>query len=307
MFVIAGSAQPQWEIKDFAKESGMNQYANKEDHKFIAVYPLPQKHLIGRYSNKAAWAWNAEGSLIHDKDLKFNGYDDMKYIKSIADMVPKLATVDSTHKDWGAIGWSQGAVFLNAIVSKQPNLFPSVGIVGGSMQTDYHYSKQPGNAENVAIVNLLGDKITLPSSGNFKYRKEEFLERVLGHIGRRDIIEKANPLAAIDNVHQDPKLMENFYKQNLFAKSTQPASHDLATPAHSSHKDYVREYKPNDPTSARSLTVFGLVDAKHSYPGPLHDNARTNAQEKYTEFDASGEFVKLFNRYNDQVHSKKSP
>lgn len=308
MFVISGSAQPQWNIKDFATESGMSKFADDPQHSFIAVYPLPKKHFLGRYSKEQAWAWNAEGSLIDKKDLKFAGYDDMAYVKSIANMIPKLANVDPTHKDWGAIGWSQGGPFLNALISKEPNLFPSIGLVGSTMGYYYPYEKREGNAQNVVIVDLLNDKITMPIHGNWEYHKRSIARGFLRTFGRTDIVQQSTPLGAIDNVNQDPKVQEMFYKHTHFPvwRSYSYDWYHLNTPAKSSTKDYVKEYRGSSPDGAgRALTVFSLVEAKHSYPGPIRDGARTNAQEKYLEFDASGEFVKLFNSYNDRVHAAK--
>lgn len=309
MFVISGSAQPQWDIKDFAKESGMNQLADDAKHSFVAVYPLPLKHFLGKYSKQPAFAWNAEGSLINNEDLKFAGYDDMKFVKSVADLLPKIANVDETHKKWGAIAWSQGGPFLNALVSKEENLFPSIGLVGSTMATNFKYDLKPGNAQNVAVIQLLGDKITLPISGSWKYRRQEALAEVLRAAGRNDLVEKASPLAAINNFNQNPLLQEKFYAAHLFPKGTAHAeSHwNLASPVKAHSKDNVKEYRGTtyggDPLR---LTVFNLAEAKHSYPGPLR-GARTNAQEKYTEFDASAEFVKLFNSYNDSINAARKP
>ena len=304
MFVISGSAQPQWNIKDFATESGVSKLADDPEHSFVAVYPLPKKHYLGRYSKEPAWAWNAEGSLIDKKDLKFAGYDDMAYVKSIANIIPKLANVDSTHKDWGAIAWSQGGPFLNALISKEPNLFPSIGLVGSTMQYNYPYEMRPGNAQNVVIIDLLGDRITLPTTGSFGYYRRSLYRNILDCVGADGVIQRASPLAAMDNWHQDPRLQEQFYAKNLFPRGTELHydKRNLSTPAKSSEKDYVKEYHSNDGKAGRDLTVFRLINAKHSYPGPIRENARTNAQEKYLEFDASAEFVKKFNTYNDRIH-----
>ncbi len=309
MFVLAGSAQPQWDIKDFAKESGMNQLADDPKHSFVAVYPLPLKHYLGKYSKQQAFAWNAEGSLLNKEDQAFAGYDDMKFVKSVADLVPKIANVDESHKTWGAIAWSQGGPFLNALVSKEANLFPSIGLVGSTMSTAYKYELKPGNAHNVAVINLLGDKITLPITGSWKYRRQSVLAEILRSVGRNDVVEKASPLAAINNIDQNPLLQEKFYAANLFPKGTAHAESNwkLATPAKEKTKDYVKEYRSTTSSGdPLRLTVFNLVEAKHSYPGPLR-GARTNAQEKYTQFDASAEFVKLFNAYNDNIDAAKKP
>jgi hypothetical protein len=48
--------------------------------------------------------------------------------------------------------------------------------------------------------------------------------------------------------------------------------------------------------------VWGLIQAQHSYPAPLY-GPRTNAQPKYTEFDASRQFAKMFDQYNDKIHA----
>ena len=79
----------------------------------------------------------------------------------------------------------------------------------------------------------------------------------------------------------------------------------LATPAESKHKDFEKIYTPKNPDDDRRVTVFGLTIAQHSYPAPLY-GPRTNATTKYTQFDASREFAKLFDQYNDKVHSRNA-
>jgi poly(3-hydroxybutyrate) depolymerase len=315
MFVFTGSGEPQWNIKDFAPETGMSAVADEDPkHPFVVVYALPEKHLIGTGSSQAAFGWNSTGSLIDEADRKNAGYDDIDYVKSIANLMPQLANVDSSHKDWGAVGFSQGGIFLNKVLATVPNLFPSADLVGTSMQKGYKYDAQPGNARNVSIVELLGDKTTLPmrgwSSESWTYKKDN-IERFLLHdvkiggFNGKNYLESDDPLAAIQNENQKPQLENKLYLGRLGkqGKDYTAVTTDLNTPVASTKKDFEIDYKPKDPNDDRRVTVVGLVEAQHSYPAPLY-GPRTNATLKYTEFDASRQFAKLFDQYNDQVHSK---
>ncbi len=316
MFVFTGSGEPQWNIKDFAPETGMSGVADEDPkHPFVVVYALPKKHLLGTGSAVPAFGWNSSGSLIERADRQNAGYDDIDYVKSIVDLMPKIANVDPSHKDWGAVGFSQGGIFLNKVVSTLPNLFPSVDLVGTSMQEGYKYDVKPGNARNVSIVELLGDKTTLPMRGLFSeswtYRKDNLERWVLhdlkiGSFDGKKYIESDDPLAAIQNEHQRPQLENKVYVGALGKKGKDyTVSHtDLSTPAESpKNKDFELDYKPKNPDDDRRVTVFGLVTAQHSYPAPLY-GPRTNATTKYTQFDASRQFAKLFDQYNDQVHAR---
>jgi len=273
MFVFSGSAEPQYNVKDFAPESGMSQVADEDpNHPFVVVYPLAKEHLLGTGSSQPAWGWNSSGSLIYKEDRLNAGYDDIDYVKSIVQLMPTLANVDTTHKDWGAVGFSQGGVFLNKVVSTIPNLFPSVDLVGTSMQENYKYVTQPGNARNVSIVELLGDKTTLPMRGLFSeswtYRKDN-LERFLlhdikigGFSGKR-YIESDDPLAAIQNENQKPQLQNKLYIGHLGKEGkdyTVTRAH-LSTPAASEDKDFEIDYQPVDKNDDRKVTVFGLTEA----------------------------------------------
>lgn len=315
MFVFTGSGEPIWNIKDFAPETGMSGVADEDpNHPFVVVYALPKEHLLGTGSAQPAFGWNSSGTLIYKEDRLNAGYDDIDYVKSIVGLMPTLANVDPTHKDWGAVGFSQGGVFLNKVVSTIPNLFPSIDLVGTSMQKKYKYNIQPGNGQNVSIVELLGDFTTLPMRGLFTeswtYKKDN-LERALlhnikiGSFSGKKYIESDDPLAAIQNENQKPQLENKVYLGLLGHKGKDytATTTELATPAASKKKDFEIDYKPKNPDDDRRVTVVGLAIAQHSYPAPLY-GPRTNATLKYTQFDASREFAKLFNQYNDRVHSK---
>ena len=170
MFVFAGSSPCRFKIEDFIPEAGLNKFADSPDSKFIAVYPLPLPRLIGVYSKDPAYAWNIldpkGGVLIDREDSMHAGYDDTTLVKDIVNILPEIANVDPTHKDWAAMGFSQGGVFLNYLESNIPHLFPTVDLVGTAMQKDYDYSVKDGNAENVAIVNLRSDRDTMPFINN---------------------------------------------------------------------------------------------------------------------------------------------
>ena len=324
MFVFSGSGEPQWNIKDFAPESGMSTVADEDPkHPFVVVYPLPEEHKLGVYSAQEAYGYNSTGVLIDQQDRKAAGYDDVDYVKSIAGLMPQIADVDSTHKDWGAMAFSQGGLFLNKLIATVPDLFPSVSLVGTSMQKNYKYDVQHGNAQDVQIVELLGDKITLPMRGLFsqslKY-DEQLAERFLLHdlvIGKfhgKSVIERTEPLAAIHNENQSP-ILENKLYTGLLGKGASSIEgekdgtkspytvtrSDLTTPVASSKKDFEIDYVPVDPNDNRRVIVYGLVQAQHSFPAPLY-GPRTNATTKYTEFDASRRFAKMFDDYNDKVH-----
>ncbi len=317
MFVFTGSGEPQWNIKDFAPETGMSTVADEDaKHPFVVVYALPKKHLIGTGSAAAAFGWNSSGSLIDKADRKNGGYDDIDYVKSIVDLMPQIANVDPSHKDWGAVGFSQGGVFLNKVLATIPNLFPSADLVGTALQEGFKYAVKPGNAKNVSIVELLGDKTTLPMRGLFSesltYKKDNWERWLLhdlkiGSFNGKNFIESRDALAAIQNEHERPQLENKVYvgalgrpgKDYTVTKST------LNTPAAGKTKDFELDYKPKDPKDDRHVTVYGLAIAQHSYPAPLY-GPRTNAQPKYTEFDASRQFAKQFDQYNDALHNKSS-
>jgi len=307
-FVFTGSAEPQWNIKDFAPETGMSKVADEDPkHPFIAVYALPKKHDLGIFSKTPAFGWNTEGVLLDRQDQKQAGYDDIKdYVKPIVGLMPQLANVDTTHKNWSAVAFSQGGIFLNKVVSTIPHLFPSIGLVGTSMQTNYRYDIKPGNAQNVAIVELLGDKTTLPmrtiEGQSLKYDKQVAERTALKQLGPagKMIIESRDPLSAIDNSLQNPMLQNRLYLSRLGHKGrdyTVGSSH-LSTPAANDKKDFEIDYKPKNNKDHRRVTVFGLVTAPHSYPAPLY-GPRTNGGEKYTEFDTSRKLSGIFNAYDD--------
>ncbi len=316
MFVFSGSAEPQYNIKDFAPESGMSGVADQDPkHPWVVVYPLAKEHKLGVYSKQPAFGYNTSGVLIDEQDRKHAGYDDVKYVQSIVDLMPKLADVDSTHKDWAAIAFSQGGVFLNKLVATVPNLFPSIGLVGTTMQKHYKYNVKPGNAKDVVIVELLGDRITLPMRGlrsqSLKY-DEQLVERFVLHdlhVGKfrgKAVIEGTEPLAAIHNENQDPALQNKVYTHLLGKRNkdyTVSETH-LPTPiGQTKEKDFEIDYTPKNASDDRRVTVFGLVEAQHSYPAPLY-GPRTNNTVKYTQFDASRKLTGIFDQYNDRVSQK---
>lgn len=248
--------------------------------------------------------------MIKDADRKQAGYDDTDYVKSIVNMLPQLAKVDATHKDWGAVGWSQGAAFLNSLVSREANLFPTLGLVGGTMQNDFKYDIKPGNGENVDIVQLHGDKTTLPfpewASEAWKYKASEALRHIVGE----SVLDRIDDLEAIQNQNQNPRRQEEVYEALLghYKKESQtlatPAAAGDADKGKDKHKDKdrVTVFKSTDPGNDRTVVVTDLAEAQHSYPEPDPSGARTNATLKYTEFDTTAQIVALFNSYNDKVH-----
>jgi poly(3-hydroxybutyrate) depolymerase len=299
MFVFSGSAESQWNIKDFMPESGMNTKADSPDHKFIAVYPLPEKHLLGVGSKEAAYGWNVldpkGGTLIDRQDSVKAGYDDSKFVEDIAKLLPQVANVDATHKDWAAVGFSQGGIFLNYLVAKEPNLFPTVALVGSGMDPNFKYDVQPGNAKNVAIVNLRGDKETIPFHDNvdMHYREEEALKAVLP----KSIFEGLDNLAAIDNMSADPQLQMNTYFKQL--GHTHSDVLDLNEPIKSDDKAVVMQ--STDPGNKNILEIIDLATAKHSYPEPDPSGKRTNAQDKYTGLDTDQKIVDMWMKYNKSL------
>jgi hypothetical protein len=116
-----------------------------------------------------------------------------------------------------------------------------------------------------------------------------------------------NPLAAIHNEDESPMLQNTLYTRRLGTegKDYTVSRQDLATPVKSSKKDFQIDYVPNDSADHRRVRVYGLIQAHHSYPAPLY-GARTNAQPKYTEFDASRRFAQVFNQYNDTLHAAQT-
>jgi hypothetical protein len=322
MFVISPSIETpskdsqgrNFDAKNFEPETGMNQYADQD--KFVTVYALPENHKLGAGSLKDAEAWNAPGAGIDNDDVKLNGYNDEDYIKSIANMMPQLANVDSSHKDWGAIAFSQGGMFLNQLSHDEPNLFPSVGLVGTTMETNHDYSTAQGNAKNVLIENLDGDQSTLPmpGSGSLGYDLKSALVNSLNFQDPRTWFEgKSNPpdgdgltlakmvdpLGAIDNRDQDPRLQESLYMHDLseLGPYTQQ-SVNVPTPGDQSAKNTETKYTSNG--SDGSLEIVDLPDAQHSYPGPDH-GIRVNATPQYLYFNTSQEFANLFEQYNQTV------
>jgi len=298
MFVFSGSAHGNFKIKDFVPESGMNRFADAPEHKFIAVYPLPKKHHLGEGSSAPAFGWNtldpAGGTLINRRDSKKAGYDDLDFVKKIADLLPQVANVDPSHKDWAAVGFSQGGVFLNYVVNKVPHLFPTTGLVGSAMQTDYKYDVKAGNAENVAIVNLRADEKTLPFKGHEDMRFH--LESILHAVLPNSRFEKLNDLAAINNLKSDPGKQMNFYEQRLGAKNSETIQ--FSTPLNSESKDTETLLHSKAPDTNRTVAIFDLPTALHSYPEPDPSGARTNGGIKYTEFDTNKQIVDLWMSYN---------
>jgi poly(3-hydroxybutyrate) depolymerase len=305
MFMFSGSGEGQWNINDFVPESGMNTKADDPNNKFIAVYPLPERHLLGTGSDKTAYGWNVldknGGVLIDKADSKNAGYDDAAYVKDIANLLPQVANVDATHKDWAATGFSQGGVFLNYLGSNVPNLFPTMALVGTALDTEYKYDVKPGDAQDVDIVNLRGDKNTLPflenSSTKFK------ADAVLRHLLPKFIVEKMDDLAPIDNAHASPQAQMDMYESRL-GPAVQHTS-ELSTPIASvGAKDNVTDFVPTDPNNRNELTVVNLINAQHSFPEADPSGKRTNATTKYTEFDTDQQIVDLWMKYNAEQKKK---
>jgi poly(3-hydroxybutyrate) depolymerase len=319
MFVIAPSVHTNqgYDAKNFEYETGMNQYADKD--KFIVVYADDANHLLGKSSQQKAEAWNAPGTGINDGDLKLAGYNDENYINSIAAMMPQLANVDSSHKDWGALAFSQGGMFLNELQHSNPNLFPTVGLVGSTFQDGYDYSTAAGNSANVMLVNLHGDGVTLPfpneESGQYRLEKaaaealndatdprDIFSSRLPDGEGTK-IAERKDPLGGIDNREQNPQRQEDFYIHAIqLTGNVNEQVQELPTPVASAMKDAVTSYTV--PGSDHKLSVVDLATAQHSYPGP--DNGlHVNSTPQYVEFDTSKFFAEQFVEYNAAEKNKK--
>jgi poly(3-hydroxybutyrate) depolymerase len=301
MFMFSGSGEGQWNIKDFVPECGMNTKADDPKNKFIAVYPLPQRHLLGTGSDKTAYGWNVldqKGGVLIDKADSANaGYDDMVYVKDIAKLIPQVANVDATHKDWAGVGFSHGGVFLNYLASNVPALFPTVVPIGSGLDTKYNYDVKPGNAQNVDIVNLRGDLETMPflnkTDDTFK------AEKVLRDILPKDIFEKLDDLAPINNSESDPAKQMAMYERRL-GKSIHHTTL-YATPSQSqTSKDSVTRYIPKDRNNHDRVTVVNLATAQHSFPEADPSNKRTNATTKYTEFDTDQQIIDTWFKFNKQ-------
>ena len=317
MFVISPSVNPTGSshpnASQFETQTGMNQYADQD--KFVAVYAVPQEHLLGQNSKTPAFAWNAPGSGINNSDQKLAGYNDENYINAIVGLVPQLTNADSTHKDWGAIGFSQGGMFLNQLVHDEPNLFPTVGLVGSSMETNHDYSTAQGNAKNVMIENLHGDGITLPypEDETFKFKAEKAFADGLnlstptppGDLPEGDGIkfaEQESPLGAIDNRDQNPHIMENLYEQNLKSLGSYSEQAQTLKSLPGGKKDQLESYTSN--ASPNSLNIVDLGTAPHAYPGPDH-GVDVSAATPYPDFDTSAFFANLFDKYNQSEKQLK--
>ena len=306
MFVISPSvnAPSGFDAKNFGPETGMNEQADKD--KFVAVYPLPLKHMLGRFSRQEGFAWNAPGTGIHPEDLKFAGYDDVAYMKSIINKIPELANVDSSHKNWGAIAFSQGGMFLNELQHEMPNLFPTLGLVGTTMETNHDYTTAPGNSHNVMIVNLRADKSTLPfpgiSNGTWQYNLSKGASEILPTTATMWIAEHLSALGGIDDRNQDPNLQMQLYAKDMKAEgAVSDTRSSLSTPVSNAEKDTLTMIKPADPKNADGLYIYDLPTSEHAYPGP-NRGVRINSSPKYTEFDTSAEFAKMFTKYNETTH-----
>ena len=301
MFVFSGSAEGQWNMKDFAQESGMNTKADNAANKFIAVYPLSEKHMLGQGSKEEAHAWNVldpnGGVLVNRADSLKQGNDDVAYVKDIVKALPELANVDPSHKNWAAVGFSQGGVFLNYLASNIPDLFPNMALVGTAVDTKYNYHAQHGNADNVAIVNLRADEQTIAfkDDTNINYKIEE-----LAHTFLPDkMVEGMDGLAALNNLHADPAKQMSMYESRLGHATTQVL--DFNTPLASPVKDSETIYKPTNPNDHRQVTVFDLPTANHSFPEADPSGKRTNSATKYTEFDTDQKIVDLWMQHNKTV------
>lgn len=299
MFMFSGSGEGQWNIKDFVPESGMNTRADDPKNKFVAVYPLPERHLLGTGSDKTAYGWNVldknGGVLIDKADSANAGYDDMAYVKDIAKLIPQVANVDPTHKDWAGVGFSQGGVFLNYLSSNVPDFFPTVAMIGSGLDTKYNYDIKPGNAQNVDIINLRADKGTMPflNNTNDTFKAEEVLRDILP----KSEFEKLDDLAPINNSESDPAKQMAMYEGRLGAAVNHTS--ELATPYESPDlKDTITRFIPEDPNNKNRVTVVDLVNAQHSFPEADPSNSRTNATIKYTEFDTDQQIVDNWFKFN---------
>jgi hypothetical protein len=301
MFMFSGSGEGQWHIEDFVQESGMNAKADDPKNKFIAVYPLPKRHLLGTGSDKTAYGWNVldkNGGVLIDKvDSAKAGYDDTDYVKDIANLLPQVANVDATHKDWAATGFSQGGVFLNYLGANVPDLFPTMALVGTAVDTKYHYDVKPGNAEDVDIVNLRGDKITLPFLDNSspKFKEEEVLRDILPKF----LFEKLDDLAPINNSEASPQAQLDMYESRFGPATTRTS--ELSTPIASvGAKDNVINFTSTNPNNHNQLTEVNLIEAQHSFPEADPSGKRTNATTKYTEFDTDQQIVDQWMKFNQE-------
>jgi hypothetical protein len=147
-------------------------------------------------------------------------------------------------------------------------------------------------------------------SQNWEFDRDTILRFVLhdvniGDFHGKSIIEQGDPLAPIHNENQNPLLQNELYLGRLgeAGKDYNETKFTLSTPVEKTKKDFELDYRPLNAADLRRVTVFGLIEAMHSYPAPLY-GPRTNAQPKYTQFDASSQFAKDFDAYNDQVHKQ---
>lgn len=318
MFVISPSVNPQSgshpNAAEFETQTGMNQYADQD--KFITVYAVPEEHLLGQGSKTPAYAWNAPGTGINNSDQKLAGYNDEDYMKAIVGLVPQLTNADPTHKDWGAIGFSQGGMFLNQLVHDDPNLFPTVGLVGTTMETNHDYSTAAGNAKNVLIENLHGDGITLPfpEDETLKFKGEKLLVDSLnlssyptpkGDLPEGEGIkfaEKESPLGGIDNRDQNPHIMEDLYEHNLMSSGAISQQTQTLKSLPNGKKDQLETFTSK--TSPNSLEIVDLGTAGHSWPGPDH-GVDVSAVTPYPDFNTSSFFAGIFEKYNQAEKTQK--
>lgn len=299
LFTLRGVGGQKEEPSEIIAETAINSVADQPGQEFIAVYPMPRKHYLSARSMMPAYAWNADGLMLSNKDMHQAGYNDIDFMRSVVDLVPRITKANPTHENWGALGFSHGGLLLNNLVTKFPNTFPTVGLVATSMEDSRNYYVLEGNATNVTILFNQADRMVLPEKGN-----EGGVVKMIRFFHDQGMSDAARmyPLGPLRIDKQNPAKQADVYLKHLQEiggdyKTTENTVLDPAT----NQTLLVKRESVSQSNPIFSVTEYHLKAAEHCWP---RDASMDKEKRKCGGVDATKIFTDRFVRYNE---AKRKP
>lgn len=293
LFTLRGVGSQKEEPSEIVAETQINDAADKPGQEFIAVYPMPRKHFLSAKSMMPAYAWNADGLMLSNRDARQAGYNDVDFMRTIVDLVPRITKGSATHENWGALGFSHGGLFLNNLVTKFPNTFPTVGLVATSMEDARRYHVLEGNANNVTILFNQADRQVLPEKTN-----EGGLVKMIRFFHEQGMSDAAGmyPLGPLRIDQQNPAKQADVYLSHLksIGGEFRTSESTLLDPGTNQPLVVKRESVSQSSPNLR-VTEYHLKAAEHCWP---RDKSMAKDQRKCGGVDATQIFTDSFRRYN---------
>ncbi len=296
LFALRGVGSQREEPSEIIAETAINNVADKPGQEFIAVYPMPRKHYLSAKSMMPAYAWNADGLMLSNKDMRQAGYNDIDFMRSVVDLVPRITKGSGTHENWGALGFSHGGLLLNNLVTKFPNTFPTVGLVATSMEDSRSYKVLDGNANNVVILFNQADRAVLPEKTN-----EGGVVKMIRFFHEQGMSDAAGmyPLGPLRIDQQNPAKQRDVYLSHLRSLGGDYKTTETSVFEPGADKPLVLKRESVSQSNPNlSVTEYHLKAAEHCWP---RDNSMDKDKRKCGGVDASKIFTDSFMRYNSSL------